>query len=240
MTKYKNGDIIVSQNKNKEVEMGKSVYSLVLNDDIVEYVDRLAYDKNTNRSNMINQILAEYFSLVTPEQQTREVFDRIEQILNGRGTLRLMMSPSDTMMSLRSALMYKYNPTVKYSVELYRNEYPVIGELRVSMRTQNNTLILYMMQFFKLWMQTESRYIGATEYSIEGGKLCRKIKLRINNNSSSARLNSSTLGELIAEYIGAFDKAMKIYFSHIEDPTLASHEISRVFEDYLKRSPEII
>lgn len=220
--------------------MGKSVYSLVLNDDIVEYVDRLAYDKNTNRSNMINQILAEYFSFVTPEQRTREVFDRIEQILNGHGTLRLMMSPSDTMMSLRSALMYKYNPTVKYNVELYRNEYPVIGELRVSMRTQNNTLILYMMQFFKLWMQIESRYIGAAEYSIEGGKFCRKIKVRINNNSSSAKLNSSTLGELIAEYIGAFDKAMKIYFSQIENPKLAAVEISRVFEEYLQNSPEII
>ena len=220
--------------------MGKSVYSLVLNDDIVEYVDRLAYDKNTNRSNMINQILAEYFSFVTPEQQTREVFDRIEQILNGHGSLRLMMSPSDTMMSLRSALMYKYNPTVKYSVELYRNEYPVIGELRVSMRTQNHTLILYMMQFFKTWIQIESKYIGAAEYSIEGGKLCRKIKVRINNNSSGAKLNSSTLGELIAEYIGAFDKAMKIFFSKIENPKLASAEISRVFEEYLQNSPEII
>lgn len=220
--------------------MGKSVYSLVLNDDIVEYVDRLAYEKNTNRSNMINQILAEYFSLVTPEQHTRAVFERIEELLNGHSTLRLMMSPSDTMMSLRSALMYKYNPTVKYNVELYRNEFPVIGELRVSMRTQNNTLILYMMQFFKLWMQIESKYIGVTDYSMEGGKLCRKIKLRINGNSANSNLNSSTLGELIAEYIGAFDKAMKIYFSNIDNPKIAATEICRVFEEYLRNSPEII
>ena len=40
--------------------MNKSVYSLVLMDDVVEQIDRVAYEMNTSRSNMINQILAEY------------------------------------------------------------------------------------------------------------------------------------------------------------------------------------
>jgi len=40
--------------------MAKSVYSLVLRDEVVAEIDRLAYRMNTNRSNMINQILAEY------------------------------------------------------------------------------------------------------------------------------------------------------------------------------------
>ena len=39
--------------------MAKSVYSLVLRDEVVAEIDRLAYRMNTNRSNMINQILAE-------------------------------------------------------------------------------------------------------------------------------------------------------------------------------------
>lgn len=41
--------------------MGKSVYSLVLDDGLVACVDRLAYEKMTNRSVMINQILAAHF-----------------------------------------------------------------------------------------------------------------------------------------------------------------------------------
>ena len=47
--------------------MKKSVYSLVLMDDIVAAIDELAYSLQTSRSNLINQILAEKVALVTPE-----------------------------------------------------------------------------------------------------------------------------------------------------------------------------
>ena len=40
--------------------MKKSVYSLVLSDDVVAAVDRTAYQQGVSRSAMINQILAEY------------------------------------------------------------------------------------------------------------------------------------------------------------------------------------
>ena len=47
--------------------MKKSLYSIILSDEVVNEIDRLAYKANTNRSNMINQILAEYVSYTTPE-----------------------------------------------------------------------------------------------------------------------------------------------------------------------------
>ena len=40
--------------------MNKSVYSLVLADEVVEAIDRMAYSMNTSRSNLINQILADH------------------------------------------------------------------------------------------------------------------------------------------------------------------------------------
>ena len=40
--------------------MSKSVYSVVLMDDVVDAVDRLAYEAVTNRSNLITRFLAEY------------------------------------------------------------------------------------------------------------------------------------------------------------------------------------
>ena len=49
----------------------KSLYSLMLMDDVVREIDRLALQQNTNRSNFINQILAEYVSLMTPEKTDR-------------------------------------------------------------------------------------------------------------------------------------------------------------------------
>lgn len=54
--------------------MSKSVYSVVLMDDVVDAVDRLAYEAGTNRSNMINRILAEYVQLATPEQRMQDIF----------------------------------------------------------------------------------------------------------------------------------------------------------------------
>ena len=50
--------------------MANSVYSIVLNDAVVEAIDRLAYQNGTNRSSMINRILAEnkeYFRLCRKE-----------------------------------------------------------------------------------------------------------------------------------------------------------------------------
>ena len=45
--------------------MNKRVYSIVLSDDVVAAVDRMAYSMNTSRSNLINQILAQHCSYVT-------------------------------------------------------------------------------------------------------------------------------------------------------------------------------
>ncbi len=216
------------------------MYSLVLDDDVIECVDRLAYENRTNRSNMINQLLAEHFSFVTPEKRMREIFDRMEQLLTGRSSLRLDTSPSESMISLRSALVYKYNPTVKYSVELYKNSLPLVGELRVSMRTQNSTLLLYLMQFYRAWAAIEGRHIGGVEYRIEDGKLCRKLTVRHNEGALMSTVSSNTIGQLIADYIGAFDSAMKAYFYNIEAPERAITEMERIYKQYLYESSEII
>jgi predicted transcriptional regulator len=57
--------------------MGKSVYSIVLIDEVVAKVDKLAYKNGTSRSNIINKILAEYVSFTTPEDQMREIFSQL-------------------------------------------------------------------------------------------------------------------------------------------------------------------
>ncbi|MBQ1203294.1 MAG: ribbon-helix-helix protein, CopG family, partial [Loktanella sp.] len=56
--------------------MNKSVYSIVLSDDVVAQVDRLAYKAGTSRSAMINRILADYVSYVTPEQRLRDILGK--------------------------------------------------------------------------------------------------------------------------------------------------------------------
>ena len=45
--------------------MKKNMYSLMLAEDVIQAIDELASEKNTNRSNLINQILADYVSLTS-------------------------------------------------------------------------------------------------------------------------------------------------------------------------------
>ena len=98
--------------------MGKSVYSLVLGDEVIAAADRVAYQKNMSRSALINQILAEALSCVTPERRNRSVFDAVEKWMQTSG-FRLQMMPSESVLSIHSALSYKYNPRIRYAVELY-------------------------------------------------------------------------------------------------------------------------
>lgn len=209
--------------------MNKSVYSLVLMDDVVEQIDRIAYEMNTSRSNMINQILAEYVSYMTPEKRMREIFSAVEQQLAGGSTFQVLLQPSDTMFSLRSALAYKYNPTVRYSVELCRNAKPLLGELRVSLRSQNSTLLLYLLQFFKLWVRVEESFLGRTESTVEDGRFIRKLVLR----SEGAEPDNETVGEAIAAYIDLFDRALKAFFANLSDPQRAVVQVQRLYVDYL-------
>ena len=57
------------------------MYSLMLAEDVIREVDRLAAENRTNRSNLVNQILAEYVSLVTPEMHIRNIFDAVESLI---------------------------------------------------------------------------------------------------------------------------------------------------------------
>lgn len=210
--------------------MKKSVYSLVLMDEVVAEIDRLAYTMNTSRSNMINQILAEYVSYTTPEKRMREVFDRVENMLTGSGTFQLLLQPSDSMLSLRSALSYKYNPTVRYSVELYRDQKGPAGQLKVTLRSQNSGLILYLTQFFKLWARVEQIYMGDVSYQIESGRYIRLLRF-------PEKLTTDEMGEAIASYIQVLDDCMKVFFNYLDEPQIAAQQIELRYRKYRSGGP---
>ena len=210
--------------------MKKSVYSLVLSDDVVAAVDRAAYQQGVSRSAMINQILAEYVSYTTPEQRMREIFAQAERLLSGE-VFQSLVQPSDSMMSLRSALAYKYNPNVRYSVELYPNR-PGQGELRVSLRSQNSALILYLGQFFRLWARIEQAYVGGADCAIGDGKYARRIQL-------PQGLGDREQGAVLAGYIGAMERGLRAFFNDLDHPQAAAAAVERAYQEYLKQYPAI-
>ena len=210
--------------------MKKSVFSLVLSDDVVAEVDRAAYQNGLSRSAMINQILAEYVSYTTPEQRMREIFSQVERLLTGE-VFQTLAQPSDSMMSLRSALAYKYNPNVRYSVELYPDR-PGEGELRVSLRSQSSALILYLGQFFRLWAKIEQAYVGGADCVIQDGKYARRLKL-------PARLSDREQGAVLAGYIRAMEQGLRAFFHSLDDPRQAAAAVEQAYQNYLKQYPAI-
>lgn len=216
--------------------MKKTLYSLMLSDDVVAEVDRLAHRMGTNRSNLINQILAEHVNLVTPERRINDIFSAIEQMLSSSHELVPFVSPNAMTMSLKSSLEYKYRPTVKYEVELYRGGEDSIGELTVAFRTQSAALIRSMTEFFRIWKRIEDAHLRPImeqeppKYALYEGKFIRTIS--VPNRDCS----SDELAKVISEYIKLFDSMMKGYLSG----RLDARDIEACYFSQLRRAQILI
>ncbi len=201
--------------------MKKNIYSLVLSENVIAAVDRLAYERHTNRSNLINQILAEYVSYETPEKRMQNVFERMQTLLGS--AFQPLESASPTMLTLRSALSYKYNPTVRYQVELYRMPKVAIGELKVSMRTQSATLSLLVMQFFKLWIKIEKAHHPDSVATVTDGRFIKRFV--------TETMDSESVAEGISAYVDAFDRALKAFFCYSDQPEIAEAYAEKIYAD---------
>ena len=218
--------------------MGKSVYSLLLSDDVVQQIDKAAYEKNTSRSNLINQILAEYVSFVTPEKRMQDIFDSLTAMLSQSKPLAVQGKSSGAMLSIRSPLQVKYNPTLKYTVELFRNRKNGVGELKIMARTQSSQLIELLNSFFLLFCSIETAYLTrmvpnvTPSYQISQGRLLRKFFLLDNS------CTNEEIGHALAEYIQMIDTALKEYIN--APPQRRSQAVERIYEEYIREAPAIV
>ena len=214
--------------------MKKSVYSLVLMDDVVEAIDRLAYERNTNRSNLINQILAESVNFVTPEMRMRDIFTQLENILS-ESCYQILDRSSDSMFALRSPIRYKYRPMVNYTIELFREPKDIVGRLKVSFRTSSRNFTDAVEDFFTRWMYMENEYLRRVHpegvpASFENAKYVRGF-LKV---SDEHELSENDIAAAIGEYIKVLDKCIKFYFEHLHDEELIEKMIHTSYEAYLE------
>ncbi len=222
--------------------MNRSIYSLVLMDSVVEAVDQLAAQMHTSRSNLINQILAEHVSMMTPEKRTKDIFSCMEAMMEPRTAFQIQSRPGDAMLSVRSSLQYKYKPTIRYSVKLYRDAAPMAGALRVSLRTQSEALLDALQTFFQGWMQLEDRQVadrfpaGQVFAVMEDGKYNREFIWP----EPTEQPDPQTVAQAIAEYIQVFDDCMKTYFACLQEPRQAWRDIQRRYAQYCAQAPAVL
>ncbi|MCR5090590.1 MAG: ribbon-helix-helix domain-containing protein [Oscillospiraceae bacterium] len=211
--------------------MKKTLYSLMLNDEVVHEVDLLAHRLGTNRSALINQILAEYVNYTTPESRINDVFTAMEQLLSPNSDLVPFFAPNSFSMSLKSSLEYKYRPTVKYEVQLFRGEEENIGELSVVFRTQSSCLISAMTDFFRLWKSIEDAHLAPLSgvkhhYALYDGRFTRSI------SAPDRDCTTDQLAAALSEYVKLFDKLMKAYLSG----RINAHEVEAAYYSQMLNS----
>lgn len=217
--------------------MNKSIYSLVLSNDVVDAVDALARTEGLSRSAMINRILAERVAYTTPEMRLRDILQSLARSMNGE--FMLAEPPTGSTLSARTSLKYRYKPTVKYSVEIYSENGKRAGELRVSFRTQNAQLIADLMGFFRCWAALEQKYIADKlsndiVYTISDGRFERTL------NMPRDHIPDDELGTAVAEYMAMFDGAMKAYFAELPDAETAALTVGEYYRTEISKQSVIV
>jgi len=212
--------------------MKKSMYSVILSEDVVREIDRLAYENGTNRSNFIDGILAEYCRLVTPEMRIRNIFDRVLELCEGTRFLP-SKEPSSATMTLRTSLEYKYHPTVKYDVQLFRRKGHAFGQLKVGLRSQSVELLRVLGNFFNLLAVMEEKYtLNAMRrgvYTFDGTKFVRTLVL-----PEAREYSASEVADAINAYVSMVDRMLNNYFA---GRYTTDYEMERDYVRYLSTMP---
>lgn len=208
--------------------MKKSVYSLVLMDSVIKAADEAAYKLGTSRSNLINQILAEHLACVTPEMRMKQIFAAISEAMTAH--YQIQEQRSDSLMTLRTSLEYRYRPVLNYKIELARSPESYLGTLRAQIRTQNPSLISIFESFFSYWTNLELRLLPSPadklySYDLAPGCFSRAL-LNISDPDKD-------VSDAITSYISLLDKAIKLYISAPHAFASAAPEIEREYKSHL-------
>lgn len=216
--------------------MSKSVYSLVLTDEIVRAIDSLAYRMNTSRSALIDRILAEKLSMQTPEIRMRNIMENISSFFDDE-IFRLQTVAGDGGMLIKSPLPYKYKPTIRYSVELLRED-RYLGRLKVSFRTQNMALMELMNDFLTYFANIERRHLSHFDgidvvMQIDNDKMVRMLNKPIIKDGRSVS-DPNLIAEAIADYVNFLDRAIKLYFENADNKKQAVSLVDSLYNERIK------
>lgn len=216
--------------------MSKSVYSLVLTDEIVRAIDSLAYRMNTSRSALIDRILAEKLSMQTPEIRMRNIMENIGSFFDDE-IFRLQTVAGDGGMLIKSPLPYKYKPTIRYSVELLRED-RYLGRLKVSFRTQNMALMELMNDFLTCFANIERGHLSHFDgidvvMQIDNDKMVRMLNKPIIKDGRSVS-DPNLIAEAIADYVNFLDRAIKLYFENADNKKQAVSLVDSLYNERIK------
>lgn len=150
---------------------------------------------------------------MTPDRHITDIFKSIESLFDETG-LTAAHELHDNTLSVKSPLVYRYRPTLRYEVELFRTPDRNVGQLKVNFRTQSPELLVALTEFFRLWARLEETYIAklfpenSLTYTLDETRFTRSLSLPKN-----ASYDADDYANAISDYIKAFDGMLKKYLS---------------------------
>lgn len=210
--------------------MKKGVYSLMLFDEIVEKIDQLAYEKNTNRSQLINDMLAERIGLETPEQKVQKILEQLDA--NFSNTLSVSQINKNSSIQFGKSLKYKYRPKVRYSYEFVNDNGQKYAVLKVSSRTKSEDLNDHFDAFFRKINEIEKKSDGIDKNNehLTNHKFVREFR-----QDGAVTKGVAPVSNFLTEYLKMIDSAMNLYFLNNEAADL-DKELEAIYERFFNGS----
>lgn len=214
--------------------MNKNIYSIVLFDELVEALDQLAYKKSINRSQLINELLAEQLGLLTPNKKIRILLERLKEQLNEMKYFRV--KSKENQLELGTFIKYKYNPAIKYHIELCSKGQNKHILLKVSSRTTSSELIQKLNHFFEIISEIDIKRFqeiyGITINNKISDNTNYKFIRQFMPNTPFDNLEVDNLSTYVYLYIKMIDTSLKYYFSHLNDDQI-SKMMDKIYCDYM-------
>ena len=193
---------------------GRSVYSILLDDDMIAAVDRIAQRNGISRSAMIERLISERISYISPQNRISEIFEDIGRLMSGVDGFTSWLSSDRTAYQLKSG-MARFRPSVRYEVKIYdRMSGADFGELDVYIRSDDPAVLSSGEDFFRAFCRLERMYLTA---AIPGGISCG-LDMRTGRFRRGLRLDFSAdhgadeIARSITDYISMLDTMMKRWY----------------------------
>ena len=179
---------------------------------------------------MIEKILADAVRYETPEIRATSIFGEIERLISNSNSMRYLAQPSQYMASIMSALDYRYNPAIKYSVELFPSS-DHLGQLKVTLRTQNSILINLISDFYTYYTYLEKKYYNPNaRYLYDGVKFTRLFDF------PKVNITTKELAEKLTLYVKDFDELLNTYFNNLTNESNLLYIVEKKFKELKSNS----
>lgn len=216
--------------------MGKNVCSLVLSEEIIQKVDREALLKNTSRSQVIHDILCEHYHITTPSLKMFRVMELLSSALSSLETLDLVSSTPGSTLQIKTTVPYKYNPTLKYVIDLSGKDSEQLAVLKIYSRTVSGPFLQSLLMFFNFLTDFEEsihqtighRPINSSGYAFEDNKFTRSFACKWTEKG----LDPEIISRYLTNYIQYVDESMKSYFDSKGNWKLIDQNMKAIYKKY--------